>query len=90
MSGIRSLSTLARVALHDATLKGNARANATPYLQALIECEQSTDDFHLDSAEDLVIYALSNLQYWRGPNARVVKAELREHLPYRCKWAIRD
>lgn len=76
----RPLYEIAREALHDPALKGNARAWSMPYLQALMSCSSAIDRYFEDDARSLVAYALSNLTGWRGDTARRVKAELKAHL----------
>ena len=74
------LRELAATALADPNLKGNARTWATPYLQAMLSLDSIHDTYHYDTGEDVVIYAMANLTYWRGDTAKAVKAELRNHL----------
>jgi hypothetical protein len=38
--------------------------------------ESLSDTYGADSAESIVLYALSNLTSWRGESARLIKAEL--------------
>ena len=75
-----TLDALARLALNDATLTGNARTYASPYLYALTACESMTDYYGADSARHLAMYALSNLRSWRGESARAWKAEMTSRL----------
>jgi uncharacterized protein (DUF2267 family) len=53
---------------------------AKPYVQAMRSLNTISDTYVADSAESVVLYALSNLTYWRGDIARQVKAELKQHL----------
>ncbi len=82
---MRTLGQIARDALNDATLKGNARTWSTPYLHALTYCETIADTYGDDRADMVTAYALSNLSHWRGESARNVKAELRAHLDGRAR-----
>ena len=75
-----TLDALARFALNDATLTGNARTYASPYLYALTACESMTDYYGADSARHLAMCALSNLRSWRGESARAWKAEMTSRL----------
>ena len=50
---------------------------AVPYLDAMRDLDKITDKYGEDSADDVVIYFLSNAKTWRGPIARRVKAELK-------------
>jgi len=49
---------------------------AEPYVDAMKNLNWIADSYGYDSAESVVIYALSNLTYWRGEKARTIKAEL--------------
>ena len=67
------------------SLPDSARAYVEP-----LQCLSSmTDTFGYDDAETVVIYALSNLNGWRGTTATRVKRELKvalhEHNPRRYK-----
>jgi hypothetical protein len=50
---------------------------AVPYVRAMRHVESITDKYGDDSAEDIVIYFLSNARTWRGDVAKRVKAELK-------------
>jgi hypothetical protein len=54
----------------------NVRYSAKPYLEAMEDLVDITDDYGQDSAEEMVLYFLSNAVYWRGEHARRIKAEL--------------
>ena len=58
----------------------NYIAWSMPYLNALLTCKTAADRYGMDSARDLVVYALSNLSAWKGEDARRLKEELKEHL----------
>ena len=53
---------------------------AKPYVKAMRSLDTIDDVYVMDSGESVVLYALSNLSYWRGDTARMVKAELKQHL----------
>jgi hypothetical protein len=53
---------------------------AKPYVKAMRSLDTIDDVYIADSGESVVLYALSNLSYWRGDIARQVKAELKDHL----------
>lgn len=53
---------------------------AKPYVKAMRSLDSINDVYVADSGESVVLYALSNLSYWRGDTAREVKAELKAHL----------
>ena len=53
---------------------------AVPYLQAMLSLDNIDEDYGADSARSVVLYFLSNATTWRGPDARRLKAELKEHL----------
>ena len=75
-----TVGALARFALADPSLSGNARAWSAPYLHALATCESLSDGYGADSADILARYALSNLTAWRGATARAWKLEVRARL----------
>ena len=77
---MRPLHEIARQALSDDSLKGCARAFSQPYLAALTLCEKASDRYIFEDAKTQIVYALSNLQSWRGDSARAIKAELKAHL----------
>lgn len=51
---------------------------AVPYIEALSQLTLVTDKFYEDPARDIIVYFLSNASYWRGPDAKRIKAELKE------------
>jgi hypothetical protein len=53
---------------------------AKPYVDAMKQLTFITDRFYDDDADTIVIYCLSNLNGWRGEDARRVKAELKAML----------
>jgi hypothetical protein len=53
---------------------------ASPYVQAMYSLETAKDNYGFDTGDSIVMYALSNLEYWRGDTAREVKAQLKAHL----------
>lgn len=54
----------------------NVWFGAVPYLAAMGRLDKITDAYGDDDAETIVTYFLSNATYWRGPDARRIKAEL--------------
>lgn len=56
----------------------NVYFGAVPYLEAMSELVYITDDYACDTAEEVVMYFLSNAKTWRGEDARRVKAELKK------------
>jgi hypothetical protein len=52
-------------------------ATAKPYVQAMFELDQITDNYGADSAQSIVRYFLANASAWRGDVARQTKAELK-------------
>lgn len=56
----------------------NVSPYAAPYLEAMSELETINDNFYLDSARSVVLYFLSNATGFRGPDAKRIKAELKE------------
>ena len=57
----------------------NVYFGAEPYLQAMATIDSSDKNapYMLETAEDIVIYFLANATYWRGEDARRIKAELK-------------
>jgi len=53
---------------------------ARPYVQAMYSLNTAKDNYGFDTGESIVMYALSNLEHWRGETAREVKAQLKAHL----------
>lgn len=51
---------------------------AEPYLQAMEEINNITDNYFYDSAESIVLYFLSNAAGFRGNDARRIKKELKD------------
>lgn len=56
---------------------------AVPYLDAMRSLAKITDTYGADNAASVVMYFLSNATYWRGPDARRIKAELNKILASR-------
>lgn len=56
-------------------------AYASPYVLPMLELDRITDNYFYDSADSVVMYALANLQQWKGDTARKIKAELKAMLP---------
>lgn len=50
---------------------------AKPYLEAMLEMDQITDQYMYDSGKTIVVYFLSNAGTWKGPVAKLIKAELK-------------
>lgn len=57
-----------------------ARWCAEPYRYALAHMIAITDNYGADDGPTIAVYLLANLQHYRGPRARAVKAELRKRL----------
>lgn len=53
---------------------------AAPYLAAMRDLWSLRDEYGADSAASIVRYFLANSQSWKGPDARRIKAELRDLL----------
>ena len=49
---------------------------ALPYLKAMFKLSSMSDTYMADDAESIILYFLSNAASYRGPVARLVKAEL--------------
>ena len=57
----------------------NVYFGAETYLQAMLTIHSSDKNapYMLETAEDIVIYFLANATYWRGEDAKRIKAELK-------------
>lgn len=53
---------------------------AVPYLRAMFSLDKIGDSYGYDDGREIVLYFLSNATTWRGPDARRLKAELKELL----------
>jgi hypothetical protein len=53
---------------------------AKPYVEAMCWLHSVNDRYGMDSGRSVVMYALANMQSWRGEQARSIKAELKAHL----------
>lgn len=60
----------------EATWK-NVYFGAVPYLASMKELDKIDDAYYDVTGRDIVMYFLSNASYWRGPDARRIKAELK-------------
>lgn len=56
----------------------NVYFGAKPYLDAMADLDQITDNYGCDSGVSIVLYFLSNARNWRGENAKRIKSELKE------------
>ena len=50
---------------------------AAPYLDAMRQLDEITDNYYCDSGKSIVLYFLSNASSWRGETARRIKKELK-------------
>jgi hypothetical protein len=71
----RSLSEIAKEIRKD---WNPAYFGAIPYLEAMLELSDISDNIGADKAKDVVLYFLSNAGTWRGETARRIKAELKK------------
>jgi hypothetical protein len=53
---------------------------AKPYLDAMTQLDKINDRFYEDSASSVVMYFLANASTFRGNDAKVLKAELKNLL----------
>lgn len=58
----------------------NVNYAAKPYLAAMFELDKITDPYMFDTGRGIVAYFLSNAASWRGPVAKLIKAELKAML----------
>ena len=81
MTELTPLSELARIIYREG--KGKSWFNiAKHYVEPMLYMTDATETYFADSGTSVVMYALSNLQYWRGDLAKEVKAELKRHLSH--------
>jgi hypothetical protein len=73
----RSLSQIAAEIDHDWDRVNYA---ARPYLEAMSEMSDVSDNYMHDDGVSIVLRFLGNATSWRGETARRVKAELKEML----------
>lgn len=57
---------------------------AKPYVDAMSSIDDLNSKYIAEDGRSIVTYFLANCQTWRGPVARMVKAELRRRLK-ECK-----
>ena len=55
-----------------------SRFYAMPYLKAMLQFSDISENYGADSAKSVVLYFLSNAGTWRGEAAKRIKAELKE------------
>jgi len=53
---------------------------AVPYIQALATLNDIRDAYGYDDARSIVSYFLANARFWKGDNAKRIKAELNDML----------
>ena len=51
---------------------------AVPYIQALASLGSIRDSYGYDDGRSMVLYFLANAGTWRGPDAKRIKAELKQ------------
>lgn len=56
---------------------GRVPPHADAYLRPMETLTAITDNYHMDSAESVVLYFLANAGTYRGEKARMLKAELK-------------
>jgi len=59
--------------------KPNVWFGAVPYLDAMRDISSCDDMYGADTGTSIVLYFLSNAAQFRGPQAKALKNELREH-----------
>lgn len=74
---MRNLSEIAREIRADWK---NPYFGAVPYIDALSTLGSIKEDYFCDSGRSIVAYFLANANTWRGPEARRIKAELKQQL----------
>lgn len=75
----KTTRTFAEIAKEIKAVWKNVYFGAEPYLQAMLTINSSDKNAHymLETAKDLVLYFLANATYWRGEDAKRIKAELK-------------
>jgi hypothetical protein len=77
----RPLANTARDIISDwSNIGRGVSLHAMPYLKAMLQLDQITDCYGLDSGSYIVNYALANMAQYRGTKARELKAELKDAL----------
>lgn len=75
----RDLSELARIIYSEG--RGKSWFNiAKHYVEPMLSMTDASENYYYDTGTSVVMYALSNLQYWRGDVAKQVKLEMKQHL----------
>ena len=71
--------TFAEIAREIKQVWKNVYFGAEPYLQAMLTIDSSDKNarYLMESAETIVTYFLANATYWRGDDARRIRAELK-------------
>lgn len=77
MADMRSLSA---IAAEIRSVWPKPYFGAVPYLNAMASLDTVSDNYFYDSGESIVLYFLSNATYWRGADAKRIKAELKAML----------
>lgn len=72
-----TLPEIAALIAHD---WDNVYFAAAPYLDAMFSINSVQDNYMMDPGKGVVLYFLSNASTWRGPVARLVKAELKRRV----------
>lgn len=55
----------------------NINFAAKPYLSAMFDIDQISDQYMFDNGKSIVRYFLANASTWRGPVAKTIKSELK-------------
>lgn len=74
------ISQIANLVIRDWKTLITSGLDAVPYLSAMRTLSDMSSSYGLDSAEEIVLRFLTNARNWRGPVARVVKAELNKRV----------
>ena len=72
----RKISEIAQDIIDD----GYKNPSAKPYVNAMLQITNITDDYMYEDGKSIVSYFLANAQYWRGTTAKTIKAELKMQL----------
>lgn len=77
LTTVQSPRPIFAVANEIISLWPNPYYGAVPYLQAMRDLTSIQENYGEDSAASIVNYFLANATYWRGDDARRLKAELK-------------
>jgi len=60
----------------------NPSSDAVPYIRAMLQLPTIDSTYGAEDGRSIVLYFLSNASTWKGPIAKIVKAELRARVAH--------